>query len=37
VKSIAEAKKVKSQLLTMLHKELMAAGVKYSKPAQDKD
>lgn len=31
VKSIAEAKKVKSQLLTMLHKELMAAGVKYSK------
>ena len=37
VKSIAEAKKVKSQLLTMLHKELMAAGVKYSKPTQDKD
>lgn len=37
VKSIAEAKKVKSQLLTSLHKELMAAGVKYPKPTQDKD
>lgn len=37
VKSIAEAKKVKSLLLTSLHKELMAAGVKYPKPTQDKD
>jgi potassium-dependent mechanosensitive channel len=37
VKNIAVAKRVKSQLLTTLHKELMAAGVKYPRPTQDKD
>ncbi len=37
VKSIGESKKVKSSLLTTLHKDLLDAGVKYPKPSRDQD
>jgi small-conductance mechanosensitive channel len=33
VRSIGEAKKVKSELLTNLHRELVKAGIKYAKPS----